>query len=295
LNEQEKTYDKKGEVAPSIMLIRWRIVYFKLNKLLGTYTSLEKTEKLGLVNTIMQTYLWAEHKHQELTDVDKHNLDDIIIVAAELLYEIKVYEWSVLNPINFMLIAIVEYAIKKSPNNNSLRVQLLKAYDKLGLTSKFTGVSSNVKGLEDEQFVKFGALKYSHYQEYGTNKELDLTCQRYEKYFSEAQAKNKSELVNGFKNREFQGLNDLITKNDRLEKSFFLNVVKMSKLHMDINFTSTNLPAVQKLINKQATFLNQIADDDKVPSMSKKNVDSRNFHAITLGLSREQVKEEECI
>ena len=112
----------------------------------------------------------------ELTDVDKENLDDLIIVASELLYEIKVYEWSVLNPINFILISIVEYAIKQSPNNNSLRLQLLKVYDKLGLTSKFTGVSSNVKGLEDDEFVKFGALKYSHYQEYGTNKELDLTC-----------------------------------------------------------------------------------------------------------------------
>ena len=210
LDQYEKKYDVKGDDAPSLMLLRWRTVYFKLNKLMGTYTHLEKKDKLSLVNTIMQTYLWAQNKQADLTDVDKENLDDLIIVAAELLYEIKVYEWSVLNPVNFILICIVEYAIKLSPNNNSLRIQLLKAYDKLGLTSKFTGVSSNVKGLEDDEFVKFGALKYSHYQEYGVSKELDLTCQRYEKYFSEAQAKNKSDLVNGFKNKEFEGLNEII-------------------------------------------------------------------------------------
>jgi len=64
--------------------------------------------------------------------------------------EIKLYDGSVLNPINFMIITIAEYAIKFSPDNNGIRILLLKAYAKLGLTSKFSGVSSNVKGLEDD-------------------------------------------------------------------------------------------------------------------------------------------------
>ena len=120
-----------------------------------------------------------------------------------------------------MKISILEYALKKSPSNNNLRLWLMKLTDKLGLSSKFTSVSSNIKGLSDENFEKFGALKFSHYQDYGTNKELDLTCQRYEKYYGEAIAKNINDLVNGFKNREFQGLNNLLNKNEKLDKSFF--------------------------------------------------------------------------
>lgn len=150
LDEEEGKYVATQDAPPSINLIRWRLVFFKLNKLLGAFTLLEKEEKLKLVNTIMQTYLWAQNKGDQLSDVDHHCLGDLIIVAVEILMEIKLYDGSVLNPINFMIITIAEYAIKFSPDNNGIRILLLKAYAKLGLTSKFSGVSSNVKGLEDD-------------------------------------------------------------------------------------------------------------------------------------------------
>jgi hypothetical protein len=64
-----------------------------------------------------------------------------VIIAVELLLEIKVWEASILNPINFMTISLLEYGLKKSPNNNTLRLMLMKVSDKLGLTSKYTGAS----------------------------------------------------------------------------------------------------------------------------------------------------------
>jgi len=111
-------------------------------------------------------------------------LDDMIIVAAELLYEINIYEWSVLNPINYMLISMLELAVSRSQARtvesniakdmdqmaknmqsatNTLRIWLMRVLGKLGLSSRFTGVSTAVKGLVEENFEKFGALKYSHY------------------------------------------------------------------------------------------------------------------------------------
>lgn len=148
----------------------------------------------------------------------------MIIIAVELLMEIKVWEGSVLNPVNFMSISLLEYGLRKSPNNNTLRLLLMRITGKLGLTSKYTGVSQNIKNLADENFEKFGAMKYSHYQSFGTERELEATCARYEKYYSEALTKNKSALTNGFKNREFQQLNELLAKNERLESAFFLTV-----------------------------------------------------------------------
>ena len=59
----------------------------------------------------------------------------------------------------------------------------MKIEDKLGFGSRYTTSSGAIKGLNDADFEKFGVMKYSHYQDYGSAKELDLTCQRYEKYY----------------------------------------------------------------------------------------------------------------
>ena len=92
--------------------------------MLGAFTGFDKEKRLKIVNTIMQTYLWAMApiKAKDLTKVDKDNLDDVIIVAIELLHEIKEYDASVLNPINFMMMFILEEAMEKSKVNNTLRL-----------------------------------------------------------------------------------------------------------------------------------------------------------------------------
>ena len=59
LDEEEANYNADNDEAPHIKFIRWRLIFFKLNKLLGAFSNLGKNEKLKLVNTIIQTYLWA--------------------------------------------------------------------------------------------------------------------------------------------------------------------------------------------------------------------------------------------
>lgn len=48
---------------------------------------------------------------------------------------------------------------------------MMKICGRLGLTSMLTNYSSQIKGLNDSDFEKFGALKFSHYQEFGFMKE----------------------------------------------------------------------------------------------------------------------------
>jgi hypothetical protein len=36
-----------------------------------------------------------------MTELDESNSEDLLIVAVETLYEVKLYDFSVLNPINF--------------------------------------------------------------------------------------------------------------------------------------------------------------------------------------------------
>ena len=38
---------------------------------------------------------------ENLTDLDRKNAEDCIIIAIECLYEVKMYDYTVFNPINF--------------------------------------------------------------------------------------------------------------------------------------------------------------------------------------------------
>ena len=79
-----------------------------------------------MINTIVQTYLWAfqegETQSRALSDIDKKNLDDLILICVELLMGLRIWESSVLNPLNFMALFLLEYGLKKRPTNNSLRI-----------------------------------------------------------------------------------------------------------------------------------------------------------------------------
>ena len=46
-----------------------------------------------------------------LTDLDKKNAEDILVIALETLYEIKMYDWTTLNPINMILCSMLEHAV----------------------------------------------------------------------------------------------------------------------------------------------------------------------------------------
>eukprot|EP00351_Strombidinopsis_sp_SopsisLIS2011_P003459 CAMPEP_0116872526 /NCGR_PEP_ID=MMETSP0463-20121206/3300_1 /TAXON_ID=181622 /ORGANISM="Strombidinopsis sp, Strain SopsisLIS2011" /LENGTH=66 /DNA_ID=CAMNT_0004512883 /DNA_START=674 /DNA_END=874 /DNA_ORIENTATION=- len=65
----------------------------------------------------------------------------MVLIAVELLYEIKQYDWTVLNPINFIMISLLEFGLTKYPENKSMRVWLIKMYAKLGLAKNVNELS----------------------------------------------------------------------------------------------------------------------------------------------------------
>ena len=46
-----------------------------------------------------------------LTELDLRNAEDMVIIAIELLYEIKIYDFSVVNPVNYVIIAMCDFAL----------------------------------------------------------------------------------------------------------------------------------------------------------------------------------------
>ena len=113
---------------------------------------------------------------------------------------------------------------------------------------------------------------------------------KYEKYYSETLARNRSALVSGFAQREFQDLNELMAANERLEGSYLRNVFQMSSLHLNIFKYSTNQNTVGKVLAKHGPRLTGLCDESdraNQKKMSKINVDIRQFKALQLGKPRD--------
>ena len=106
-------------------------------------------EKFELVNKITQTYLWAYGNYKAvMTDNDFQNTDDLIVICCEVLYSMKLYDWSVLNPVNFMIMVLLDKGQLNSPENTTLKLWSMKINQKLGLTSNYTKTSITVKNLD---------------------------------------------------------------------------------------------------------------------------------------------------
>ena len=106
---------------------------------LGMYTHMDDHEKMDLVNRIYACFLQAMEYHpiaktqagwganhtqheyntsginEPLTEMDSKNAEDMIIIALECLYEVKIYDFTVLNPVNFQMIAMAEFALQYFP------------------------------------------------------------------------------------------------------------------------------------------------------------------------------------
>ena len=68
-----------------------------------------------------------------MSELDEANAEDMLIVAIETLYDVKLYDWNVLNPINFQMIIMCSYGLNFYPESVTLYSWLIKLYGKLGL------------------------------------------------------------------------------------------------------------------------------------------------------------------
>ena len=108
----------------SLKVLRWKFVQHKVSRALGLYTDMEDGEKLDLVNRIWGCFLQAiefdpaaastvgvganhsQHSHnmeipENLSELDRRNAEDMVILAIECLYEVKQYDFTVLTPNSF--------------------------------------------------------------------------------------------------------------------------------------------------------------------------------------------------
>ena len=100
-------------------VIRWKIVLFKLSKIIGMYEAIsDRNERFSTVNNILILYVYGHaHNENDLSDLDLRNLDDLITICVEILHQAKLFDPSVLNPLNYMMLTLLAYGLQKSPSN----------------------------------------------------------------------------------------------------------------------------------------------------------------------------------
>jgi len=78
------------------------------------------------------------------------------------------YDWTVLNPINFIMISLLEFGLTKYPESKTMRVWLIKMYAKLGLAKNVNELSDQLSpNLNEKDYEKLGAIRFSMYSDYG--------------------------------------------------------------------------------------------------------------------------------
>ena len=67
--------------------------------------------------------------------VDAKNAEDLLLIAVELYYEAKLFDWTVLNPVNFSMITMLEFGLKYYEGSERMSHWLMKLYGKLGMVT----------------------------------------------------------------------------------------------------------------------------------------------------------------
>ena len=78
---------------------------------------------------------------ENLSELDRKNAEDMVLIAIECLYEVKQYDFTQLTPINFQMISMLEFALPYFPESIPIYSWLVKIYSKLGLATLVTDLS----------------------------------------------------------------------------------------------------------------------------------------------------------
>lgn len=102
-----------------------------------------------------------------MTELDISNAEDLLVIAANILTEIKVYDGTVLNPYNFTAICMLEHGLPYNPESLRIKASLLKLYSKLGCSKTVASICQKIqlKSEKDknifkrtEDYEKLGAI-----------------------------------------------------------------------------------------------------------------------------------------
>ena len=186
-----------------------------------------------------------------LSDLDKKNAEDMILIAIECLYEVKIYDFTVFNPVNFQLISMCEFAMPYFPDSLPLYSWLVKMYSKLGLASLVTELAERFPMIDENNFERLGAARFSVYADFGFGQNLEDLITEYKNFYKDKINENKNNIVTSFLNRDFDKIHPLMKKNEKLTSAGFQHAISLAHTVLQIHKFEIDPLRMHTVFNKQ--------------------------------------------
>ena len=264
--------------------LRWKFAQHKINRALGIYTDLEVNEKLDLVNRIYSSFLQAMEYHpqasgssgiiganhygiqteENLSPLDRQNAEDMVIIAVECLYEIKIYDWTVFNPINFQIITMCEHALHYFSESTAIFSWLLKMYIKMGLTSLATDLCRAFPLQESDTlgFERLGAQRFSVYSSFGMHDDLAELIEQYQDFYKNKFNENTDNIIELYKSCDFVNIRPLMLKNEKLNIAGFQHALSLARTMQQLQRDVTSRVKIEHVLNKEFDHIDLICEND---------------------------------
>ena len=114
-----------------------------------------------------------------------------------------------------------EFALPYFPDSLPIHTWLVKMYSKLGLASLVTELSEKMPVIEEENFERLGAARFSVYTDFGFGQNLEDLIAEYRSFYKDKINDNKNNIVTSFLNRDFDKIHPLMKKNEKLSSAGF--------------------------------------------------------------------------
>ena len=120
------------------------------------------------------------------------------------------YDPTVLNPINFIMISILEHALPYFPGSTRINSWLIKAYAKMGLVTNVQNVAKGMEDLDEANLQRLGAYKFSCFADFGYEKTMMTELiGNFKDFYKDKVNENKNKIVTSLLHKDFENIHSL--------------------------------------------------------------------------------------
>lgn len=243
-----------------------------------------------------------------LTELDIVNGEDILMVAVDILLEIKQFEPTVLNPHNSSALAMLEHALSYYPDSLRIKQKMIRIYSKLGCTKIVTKICKNIQPRLDEQIEnsiytqrkdaeKIGAYRLSIASSFDQNGYLTEVIDEFNTYFPKTVLTQKNTIVQKYLVGNFEDVAKLTQQNEtynfqplwhnfRIAKCLNLmqnDLLDFKKTHLALTKLFT---AVDELAELEEQPLFKLSNSDLLDMQPRRKLATKLITKLELGRSR---------
>lgn len=194
-----------------------------------------------MLNLYIDSHYFPNRK--DFTELDHRHFDDLIFIIVQILKESRAYDNCILNPVNYLIILILEFVRHKNPHNEHFAILLSKYYSKLGCSLAVNRLFKNIAHKGDH-YESIGYYWFSHLSEFCAPMELESFCNEITQFFESKCVRLKYSLVDFYRHENFAPISGIMDQDDKLNRSYLYYSAKVMRYFLQ---TSRNIESMTRV------------------------------------------------